>query len=347
MANLSSARMLAAGAATLALLTTAAARAQDHRMSLLGGGSSFAAPAYTAWIEDYRAVAPTVDVTYESIGSGDGIAGFLDGSLDFAATDAPLTQAQETEVAGGVTHVPVTAGMVAVAYNLPGGLDGELRLPRAVLGDIFAGSVTNWSDPRLVAANPGLDLPDWPIQIVARQDGSGTTHAFTNHLAAISARWRADGHGVAYQSWWPNRTMRARGNEGVAATIQRAEGSIGYVEYGFARRTGLALAAVENASGAFVAPSAGSGAAAIATADLPDDLKIDLPDPAGADSYPIVTFTWELLRAEPEDAAKGAAIRDFTRWAVVGGQVRAAELGYVPMPESVQARAAALLGAGL
>lgn len=346
MATLGTSLIFTARAAALMAICSAAAAAQEAPLALRGGGSTFAAPVHRAWIEDYRAIAPGVDMTYASIGSGDGIAGFLDGSLDFAATDAPLTAEREAEVPGGVLHVPVTAGMVAVAYNLPGDLDGELHLPRAVLGDIFAGAVTNWSDPRLVAANPGLDLPDWPIQIVARQDGSGTTYAFTNHLAAISARWREDGHGVAYQSWWPNRTMRARGNEGVAATVQRAEGSIGYVEYGFARRMGLALAAVENATGAFIAPSAASGAAAIATADLPDDLKVDLPDPAGAESYPIVTFTWELLRDEPVDAVKGAAIRDFTRWAVVKGQARAAELGYVPMPESVQARAAALLGAG-
>lgn len=347
MAYLSIARNLAACAAALAALGSGAASAQDASVSLQGGGSSFAAPAHKAWIEAYRTVAPTVDITYDSIGSGDGITRFLDDTLDFAASDAPLTEAQEAEVPGGVLHVPVTAGMVAVAYNLPGDLEGELRLPREVLGDIFAGAVTNWNDPRLVAANPGFALPNQEIQIVARQDGSGTTYAFTNHLNAISARWRADGHGVAYQSWWPNRTMKARGNEGVAATIQRAEGSIGYVEYGFARRLGLALAELENADGAFVAPSAASGAAAIATGDLPEDMKIDMPDPAGAGAYPIVTFTWELLRKEPEDAAKGAAIRDFTRWAVAEGQPRAAELGYVPMPRIVQERAVETLGAGL
>lgn len=334
-------------AALAAVFGTAAASAQDAPLSLLGGGSTFAAPAHRAWIEDYRAIVPTVEISYASIGSGDGIAGFIDGSLDFAATDAPLTGEQEAQVGGGVLHVPVTAGMVAVAYNLPGDVDGELHLPRAVLGDIFAGAVTKWNDPRLVAANPSLGLPDRDIQIIARQDGSGTTFAFTNHLDAISERWRAEGHGVAYQSWWPNRAMRARGNEGVAATIMRAEGSIGYVEYGFARRTGLAMAAIENASGAYVGPSAKSGATAIATAVIPADMKINLPDPAGAEAYPIVTFTWELLREEPEDAAKGAAISDFTRWIVVDGQAQAAELGYVPMPEIVREHATTRLGAGL
>lgn len=347
MAFLSSARKVAAGAAMLALLATTGASAQDQRLTLTGGGSTFAAPIYGAWIEGYRSIASNLDISYAVIGSGDGVAGFLDGSLDFAATDAPLTAEQEARVPGGVLHVPVTAGMVAVAYNLPGNLEGALRLPRAVLGDIFAGLITNWDDPRLVAANPDLALPRQPIQVVARQDGSGTTYAFTNHLDAISASWREADRGVATRVSWPNRTMKARGNEGVAATIQRSEGSIGYVEYGIAHQAELALAVVENASGAFVAPSAESGAAAIAGAGLPEDLKIEMRDPQEAGAYPIVTFSWELLRAEPGDTEKDAAIRAFTRWAVTEGQVRARDLSYVTMPESVRERASAVLGAGL
>lgn len=342
-----SARSLVAGAATLALLTAACAQAQETSITVQGGGSSFAAPAHQAWIADYRDIAPTVDITYASIGSGDGISGFLNGSLDFGATDAPLDAAQEASVPGGAIHVPVTAGMVAVAYNLPGNLEGELRLPRTVLGDIFAGKLTAWNDPRLVAANPELDLPAQSIQIVARQDGSGTTYAFTNHLTEISQSWRDAGRGVAYLSSWPNSTMRARGNEGVAATIQRSEGSIGYVEYGLARQIGLALAAVENASGAFVAPSAASGAAAIATADLPRDMKINLPDPAGAQSYPIVTFTWQLLRRNSGNPEMDQTTRDFSRWAVTDGQAAAEALGYVPLPANVADLATSALGAGL
>ena len=159
-------------------------------MPVLGGGSTFAAPLYRAWIEAYGSVAPTVDIGYDVIGSGEGIDRFLAGSLDFAATDAPLTTEQEAEVDGGVTHVPVTAGMVAIAYNLPGDLEGELRLPRDVLGDIFAGRITSWDDPRMVAANPGLELPHQTLYVVARLDGSGTTYAFTNHLDATSDTWR-------------------------------------------------------------------------------------------------------------------------------------------------------------
>ena len=257
----------------------AAAGAQDQSVLVRGGGSTFAAPLYKAWIEAYGSAAPTVDISYDVIGSGEGIDRFLTGSLDFAATDAPLTTKQEAEVAGGVTHVPVTAGMVAVAYNLPGDLEGELRLPRDVLGDIFAGEITTWDDPRIVAANPGLELPHQTLYVVARLDGSGTTYAFTNHLDATSDAWRRDGNGVATRVAWPNRAMLARGNEGVAGKVQRADGTIGYVEYGIARQAGLPLAALQNASGAFVTPSAESGAAAIAAATIPEDMKIEHPRP--------------------------------------------------------------------
>lgn len=347
MASIRTARILAAGAAALAFCSAAQGFAQDRGAALSGGGSTFAAPIFEAWIEDYRSVAPELDISYAAIGSGEGVSRFLAGSLDFAATDAPLTETQEAQVPGGVVHVPVTAGMIAIAYNLPGDVEGELRLPRAVLGDIFAGNVTAWDDPRLIAANPGLDLPHQAIQIVARQDGSGTTYAFANHLDAISESWRAAGRDVATLVAWPNKAMKARGNEGVAVTVLRAEGSIGYVEYGLARQAGLAMAAVENASGAFVAPSAESGAAAIAAARLPDDLKIEMRDPAGAEAYPIVTFTWELLRHEPGDADKDSAIRAFTRWAVTEGQEIAPDLGFVSMPKVVRERATAMLGAGL
>jgi phosphate transport system substrate-binding protein len=226
--------------------------------------------------------------------------------------------------------------MVAVAYNLPGDREGPLRLTREVLGDIFAGAITDWDDPRLVSANPDLDLPHETIRVAARIDGSGTTYAFTNNLNATSEAWRATGAGVGTRVGWPAGAMRARGNEGVAVTVQRADGTIGYVEYGFASRLGLPLAALENAAGNFVPPSPESGAAAISEASLPADLKIDIPDPSGADAYPIVTFTWELVRLQPEDASEAEAIRAFTNWAIDEGQEIAPPLGYVPLPQKVR-----------
>lgn len=319
--------------------------AQDGAVTVKGGGSTFAAPLYEAWIDAYQAVAPTVDITYDVIGSGDGISGLLDASLDFGASDAPLTDAQEATIAGGVRHLPVTAGMVAVGYNLPGSLEGPLRLPRDVLGDIFAGAITDWDDPRLVAANPDLDLPSRTIGVVVRQDGSGTTYAFTNHLNATSETWRNTGVGVGTVIGWPGGAMRARGNEGIAANLQRADGTIGYVEYGLATRLGLPLAELENAAGNYILPSPESGAAAINRADLPADLKIDVPDPAGADAYPIVTFTWQLVRGASDEPARAEAIRAFTGWVLEDGQALAPALGYIPMPERVREQAVRSLSA--
>ncbi len=339
-------RRLAPGLALGAALATPGF-AQGERVTLSGGGSTFAAPLYKAWIEAYRAMAPSVDVSYAEIGSGEGISRFLDGSLDFGATDAPLTAEQEATVPDGVTHVPVTAGMVAVAYNLPGDLQGELRLPRDVLGDVFAGTITYWDDPRLAKANPDLPLPHWPVQVVARVDGSGTTYAFTNHLNATSEAWQKAGRGVGKLVGWPGGAMRAKGNEGVAGNVERGDGTIGYVEYGLASRLGLPLAALENAAGNFVAPSPASGAAAISEAEPPADLKIDIPDPGGAEAYPIVTFTWELVRNRSEDPARAEAIRAFTDWAVSEGQELASPLGYVPLPPNVRERIAPTLAPAL
>ena len=334
-------RHLALGVLAVAALTAglATVRAEADRTLVLGGGSTFAAPLFQAWIDTFEAQNPAIDVEYDVIGSGEGISRFLTGSLDFAATDAPLTAEQEAGVEGGVTHVPVTAGMIAVAYHLPDDLEGALRLPRDVYGDIFAGRLTDWNDPRIAAANPHLDLPKRSIVVVGRLDGSGTTFAFTNHLDAVSAGWRASGAGVGTRADWPGSAMLARGNEGVAANILRGYGTIGYVEYGFASRLGLPLALLENAAGEFVAPAAASGAAAIAAAPLPEDLKIELPDPEGEGAYPIVTFTWSLLRGADTGTPTGEAVRTFTGWAVGEGQGAAPDLGYVPLPAAVQERA--------
>ena len=332
--------LVAGGVAALALTgVIASATAQADSVRLRGGGSTFAAPLFEAWIDAFERKHPAIEVGYDVVGSGEGINRFLTGSLDFAATDAPLSAEQEAGVGGGVTHVPVTAGMIVVAYHLPDDLEGELRLPRDVYADIFAGRITKWDDPRLAAANPHLELPGRSIVVVARSDGSGTTFAFTNHLNAVSDAWGESGGGVGIRADWPGSAMLARGNEGVAVNIQRGYGTIGYVEYGFASRLGLPLATVENAAGRFVPPTAASGQAAIADSPLPDDLKIELPDPVGTEAYPIVTFTWSLLRNADAATPRGVAARRFTAWAVTDGQAMAPDLGYVPLPALVRRRA--------
>ena len=337
-----SAALLAGAAATLA---AGRSWAQSRNVLLLGGGSTFAAPLFEAWIEEYRATNPGVDVAYDVIGSGEGVSRFVTGSLDFAATDAPLAAARRAEIAGGVVHLPVTAGMVALAYHLPADVPGELRLPRDVVGDVFTGRITSWDDARIAAANPDLALPSRTIYPVVRTDPSGTTYAFTNHLEAASVSWQASGQGATSLANWPQAAIRARGNEGVAAQIVRGEGTIGYVEYGFAARLGLPMAALENAQGAFVRPDAAAGEAAIAAAAIPDDLVIVAPDPAGADAYPIVTFTWVLLHETPPQRTKADAVRRFVRWAVTEGQHTAPELGFVPLPATVAAASLAALDA--
>lgn len=310
---------------------------------LRGGGSTFAAPLFSAWIQDYGDEMPTLDIAYDAIGSGEGVSRFVTGSLDFAATDAPLTEAQRGSLNGAVTQIPVTAGMIALPYNLPGDLQGQLRLSREVYGGIFSGSVTQWDDPQIVALNPGLSLPHRRIQVVARLDGSGTTFSFTEHLEAVSRLWQETGLGTATRVDWPGSAILARGNEGVAVNVMRSDGSIGYVEYGFAERLGLPLASLENRSGAFVAPDPRSGRIAIESAGAAGSLDLGDPDPAAPDAYPIVAVTWMLLRQGESDTAKARAIRDFARWALGAGQELAPPLGYVALGSLVREKALSLL----
>jgi phosphate transport system substrate-binding protein len=323
----------------------AMAFAAETKGLVRGGGSTFAAPLFAAWIDSYEAAVPSFDFEYDAIGSGEGIDRFLTGSLDFAASDAPLTPAQAAIAAGKVRQVPVTAGMIAIAYNLPGQIEGRLQLPRDVIGSIFSGEIETWADPRLTAANPGLQLPNSTIQVVARLDSSGTTYSFTNYLEAISATWQATGNGVAKLVDWPGSASLGRGNEGVAVKIQRGEGTIGYVEYGFASRLGLPLAAVENAAGHFVVPAPEAGAVAINAAEIPPDLVIEDPDPQGPGAYSIVAVTWMLLAMPTAPDAKAAAIGTFADWALTEGQAAAPDLGYVPLPEKLRERARAALTA--
>src|SRR5262245_4818652 len=236
----------------------------------------------------------------------------------------------------GARLVPVTAGIVVLAYNLPG-LGGPLRLSREVLVDIFAGRIRSWSDARIGTINPGLSLPNRTIAVVARQDSSGTTFALTNHLSAISGAWRDSGPGAATLIDWQGRAMLARGNEGVAGRIKGSDGSIGYVEYHFAKRLGLPMAVLQNKSGRFVEPGERGGQAALADniAQMPGNLRLFLPDPDGPDSYPIVTFSWLLLQGRYADPAKASALKKFVAWGLTQGQAASHDLGYIPLPAEV------------
>ena len=233
----------------------------------------------------------------------------------------------------GAILVPVTAGSVAVAYNLPD-LSANLRLSRQAYVGIFTGEIRNWNDPRIAKTNPGVKLPNLTIATVVRQDGSGTTFALTKHLDAINDSWRTR-YGAATLVNWPGNSMRASGNEGVAARIKASLGSVGYVGYEFARRAGLRAALLENHAGKFVAPSAQSASEALAQAQLPENLRLYVPDPAAADAYPVVTLTWILLYRQYPDSPTAQALRDLFRWCLTDGQQYASGLGYAPLPPNI------------
>jgi phosphate transport system substrate-binding protein len=306
---------------------------------LRGAGATFPALLFKQWFGVYQKEHPRVAIAYDGVGSSEGIRRFTgknvgeEGLVDFGASDAAMTDEQIAAVPRGVLLLPVTAGSVVLAYNLPE-LGGELRLSRKAYAGIFLGTVTSWNDPLIARANPGAKLPGLTIETVVRQEGSGTTFAFTKHLDAISETWRSR-HGAASLVDWPGKPMRAMGNEGVAGRIGHSVGSIGYLSYGAARQVGLRMALLENREGAFVAPTTESATAALAAADLPENLRVFLPDPSGLGSYPIVTFSWALLYRDYGDQAKAAAIRELFGWALSKGQAFGSDAGYIPLPPAV------------
>lgn len=313
------------------------------KVVLQGAGATFPAPLYKKWIGVFTAQNPDVGVEYKEVGSGEGVQRFLAQTVDFGASDAAMTDEQMARVANGARLVPATAGMVVLAYNLPG-VRGALKLSRDVYADIFLRKIVKWNDPRIQALNPDLKLPNRSLVIAARQDRSGTTFALANHLNAISPEWQR-GPGVGYAIDWSGRAMLARGNEGVAGLVKLSEGALGYMEYGFAERLRLPMAQLQNKAGRYVAPSGGSGQAALASGvrQMPDNLRLYLPDPEGEDSYPIVSLTWLLLYERYPDPQKSAALKRFVTWGLSLGQSYGPELGYIALPADVTSRSRAAL----
>ena len=307
---------------------------------LSGAGATFPAPLYQRWSVEYNKQVPSIQVNYQSVGSGAGVKNFLQGVVDFGASDAAMSDEEMARSPRGAVLVPATAGSVVLAYNLPGVT--ELKLSRAALAGIFLGTIKKWNDPAIAAANPGLTLPATPINVAYRSDGSGTTYVFTQHLAAISPEFD-DQVGFDKSVTFPVG-IGGKGNEGVTALIKQTPGTIGYVEYGFAEQNKIPMAAIENKSGNFVAPTAASGAAALASVELPENLRAWPVDTAAPDGYPISSFTWLLLYKKYDDPAKLKALKDFVTYALTEGQTLATSLGYIPLPEPVVAKANAALG---
>jgi phosphate transport system substrate-binding protein len=325
---------------SLIVLLSTLAVAPLPAQQLSGAGATFPAPLYQRWSVEYNKQVPSIQVNYQSVGSGAGVKNFLQGVVDFGASDAAMSDEEMARSPRGAVLVPATAGSVVLAYNLPGVT--ELKLSRAALAGIFLGTIKKWNDPAIAAANPGLTLPATPINVAYRSDGSGTTYVFTQHLAAISPEFD-DQVGFDKSVTFPVG-IGGKGNEGVTALIKQTPGTIGYVEYGFAEQNKIPMAAIENKSGNFVAPTAASGAAALASVELPENLRAWPVDTAAPDGYPISSFTWLLLYKKYDDPAKLKALKDFVTYALTEGQTLATSLGYIPLPESVVAKANAALG---
>jgi phosphate transport system substrate-binding protein len=326
------------GASAVALAADRPGTLAPGTIAIKGAGATFPAPLYKKWIATYQQQNPAVQISYDAIGSGDGVRLFAAGEVDFGASDAAMNDGQIAQVERGVHMIPVVAGSIVLAYNLPG-MEGRLKLPRDVYLDIFLNKITTWNDPRLVAANPDLALPRATIALVVRQDSSGTTFAFTNHLSAISEEWRDRGPGVGTVIDWPGSAMVARGNEGVAGRIKQSYGALGYVEYGMAQRTGLQMAHLENKAGQFIPPDGNSGMATLTSVVMPDNLRAFFPDPDGPNSYSIVTFSWLLLYNKYPDTQKAAALKHYVKWCLTEGQTFNEALGYVRLAPNVVAQA--------
>ena len=326
------------------------ARGANAITSLTGAGATFPYPVYSKWFDAY-ARETGVEVNYQSIGSGGGVRQFTQATVDFGATDGPMTDEEIAAAQGNVVHLPTVLGAVVLTYNLPSLGEHQLHLDAGAVADIFLGSITKWNDPRLAALNPGVTLPNRDLIVVHRSDGSGTTFVFVDYLAKVSTTWQEQ-VGVGKSVNWPVG-LGGKGNEGVTQQVSQLEGTIGYVELVYAVSNNLPVAGVQNAAGQFVTPSLDAVTAAAAGVAMgPDtDFRVSITNAAGEASYPIASYTWLLVHQDNPDVAKAGAIQSFLRWILTPeAQAMATDLGYAPLPEAVAAlartRVESLMGGG-
>jgi len=302
--------------------------------TLNGAGATFPYPIYSKWFDEYHKMHPDVEINYQSIGSGGGIKQISAHTVDFGATDGPMNNQQLLEFAGRMLHIPTVLGAVVPIYNLPG-FTGDLKLTGPVLADIYLGKISKWNDPALKTINPDAQLPDAPIVVVHRSDGSGTSFCFTDYLSKVSPEWKSKvGKGTAVN--WPTG-LGGKGNEGVAGTVKETPNSIGYVELIYATQNTLPYAAVQNQAGKFLKGSIEGvqAAAAAAAANMPKDFRVSITNAPGENAYPISTFTW-LLIYQRTGGEKGRILKDFLTWMVDEGEKLAPPLGYAPLPDNVR-----------
>ncbi len=306
-----------------------------------GAGSTFDYPAFTKWFEAYAKMDSHVRFNYQSIGSGGGQKLLLNQTVDFGASDAPMTDASLSKAPGKILHLPVVAGGVAIIYHLPG--DPKLKLDGDTLANIYLGNITKWNDPKIASLNPGVSLPDLPIIVVHRSDGSGTTFIFTDYLSNVSRVW-ADTVGKSTAVKWPAGIgLGAKGSEGVAGQVKQLSGAIGYAELAYADQNKIPYADVKNAAGNFIAPAPDSVSAALATATIPADFRFSMVNAPGDKSYPIAGASWILVYQHQKNSDRGAKLVGFLKWAVTEGQKISSTLDYAPLPDTVQQRELELL----
>ncbi len=322
--------------ATAAALGAAGPLAAQANLRLTGAGATFPYPIYSKWVLEYTSVHPNIQINYASIGSGGGIRQFTDHTVDFGASDGPMTDSMIAAVQGNVIHIPTVLGSVVPTYNIPG-LAQQLKFTGDVLAGIYLGQITSWNDSRIAAVNPGVTLPDRDIVVVHRSDGSGTTYIWTDYLSKVSQDWaQRVGHATSVN--WPVG-LGGQGNPGVAATVSRTPGAIGYVELIYAIQNHIAYGLVRNRAGNFVQASLASTTAAAAGAmgsiGEDTDFRISITDPAGADAYPIASFTWLLIPKRMTNPATARPLLEFVWWATHEGQRFTQALDYAPLPARV------------
>jgi phosphate transport system substrate-binding protein len=317
----------------IVLLTGVSATASAQLM-INGAGATFPYPIYSKWFDEYAKVDPSVRFNYQSIGSGGGQKQILAQTVDFGASDGPMSDDNLAKAPGKLLHIPTVAGADVVAYNLPG--NPALKLDGNAIAGIFLGQIKKWNDPKITALNPGVTLPDQEIVVVHRSDGSGTTYIWTDYLSKISPEWKTK-VGTNTSVNWPTG-IGGKGNEGVAGQIKQTPGALGYVELIYAVQNKMPYADVKNPAGNFVKPSLESVTAALATADIPDDFRFSMTNAPGQDAYPIAGATWLLVYQQQENAAKGKKLVEFLKWSLTDGEKMAKDLQYAPLPESVQQR---------
>jgi phosphate transport system substrate-binding protein len=303
--------------------------------AITGAGATFPYPIYSRWFTEYNQANPDVKINYQSIGSGGGIRQVSEGTVDFGATDGPMSDEQIASAKVKTIHIPTVLGAVVPVYNLPG-IDAGLNFSSDVIADIYLGKITKWNDPRIAKDNPGVSFPSKPILPVYRSDGSGTTYIFTDFLSKVSPDFQSK-VGKSTSVKWPTG-IGQKGNEGVAGIVRQSPYSFGYVELIYAATNKMQYGAVKNASGKFIKASTdGVTAAAAAVADtMPADYRVSITNAPGADSYPISSFTWLLVPVESKDPAKGKALQGFLQWMLDHGEAEAAGMTYAPLPQQVQ-----------